>query len=357
MYNPKSPRSHSADHGHSPRSPVSPAAGSPVRTNPHMMLSPGRNRRQGDGSSSRQGRHSPLTLPMEGMQSMNAGYGAPNYLGDGIGQNQSPITSPGSARSPYQSPSHSRSSSMTSVRSGLRDRSVERVDRERVRDRGSDRSGSGTGGPIIRDRSLDRQLDRHYEMEMILQRNQNGGTRERYPANGRERHGSGSHQGQDGDYLRAGSRSLDRDYSYTNYLSNQMNEDYAPTNHAPSSTQVRDTIVLDLQGQLNDCMRENAMYQKELEITKEKLSSSMNSIKTFWSPELKKERALRKEEASKITQLTEQLRLAQREQESHLSNIQDLEEQVQSMHGSKGGTPDMGTLQKEKDRQTKEIKI
>ena len=39
----------------------------------------------------------------------------------------------------------------------------------------------------------------------------------------------------------------------------------------------------------------------------------MNSIKTFWSPELKKERALRKEESSKIATLKEQLKVAQDE--------------------------------------------
>lgn len=39
----------------------------------------------------------------------------------------------------------------------------------------------------------------------------------------------------------------------------------------------------------------------------------MNSIKTFWSPELKKERALRKDEASKISVWKEQYRVVQEE--------------------------------------------
>lgn len=39
----------------------------------------------------------------------------------------------------------------------------------------------------------------------------------------------------------------------------------------------------------------------------------MNSIKTFWSPELKKERALRKDEASKIAVWKEQYRVIQDE--------------------------------------------
>lgn len=39
----------------------------------------------------------------------------------------------------------------------------------------------------------------------------------------------------------------------------------------------------------------------------------MNSIKTFWSPELKKERALRKDEATKVAVWKEQYRTVQEE--------------------------------------------
>ena len=53
--------------------------------------------------------------------------------------------------------------------------------------------------------------------------------------------------------------------------------------------------------------------QKELDHSREKLSSSMNSIKTFWSPELKKERAVRKEEAARCNLLNEQLKVAEAE--------------------------------------------
>ena len=41
----------------------------------------------------------------------------------------------------------------------------------------------------------------------------------------------------------------------------------------------------------------------------------MNSIKTFWSPELKKERLLRKEESAKYNNLIEQYRMARTEKE------------------------------------------
>lgn len=39
----------------------------------------------------------------------------------------------------------------------------------------------------------------------------------------------------------------------------------------------------------------------------------MNSIKTFWSPELKKERALRKDEATKLAVWKEQYQVVQEE--------------------------------------------
>jgi hypothetical protein len=52
-----------------------------------------------------------------------------------------------------------------------------------------------------------------------------------------------------------------------------------------------------------------ANLRKELELTNQKLGSSMHSIKTFWSPELKKERALRKEESAKYSLINDQLKL------------------------------------------------
>lgn len=64
---------------------------------------------------------------------------------------------------------------------------------------------------------------------------------------------------------------------------------------------------------LPQVLRENEMLRREVEVKESKLSSSMNSIKTFWSPELKKERALRKDEVSKITVWKEQYRVIQDE--------------------------------------------
>ncbi|XP_078270746.1 ERC protein 2 isoform X2 [Rhinoraja longicauda] len=77
--------------------------------------------------------------------------------------------------------------------------------------------------------------------------------------------------------------------------------------------QVRDSAVIDLQVQLKDLQRENETLRKELDIKDTKLGSSMNSIKTFWSPELKKERVLRKEEAARMSVLREQMRVSHEE--------------------------------------------
>lgn len=65
----------------------------------------------------------------------------------------------------------------------------------------------------------------------------------------------------------------------------------------------------DLQHQHSDLQRELGNLKRELELTNQKLGSSMHSIKTFWSPELKKERALRKEESAKYSLINDQLKL------------------------------------------------
>ena len=76
-----------------------------------------------------------------------------------------------------------------------------------------------------------------------------------------------------------------------------------------------DTLILDLQTQVAELNKECANLQQELDTVKEKLSSSMNSIKNFWSPELKKERAFRREETAKIVQINDQLKVAQQEKQ------------------------------------------
>lgn len=80
---------------------------------------------------------------------------------------------------------------------------------------------------------------------------------------------------------------------------------------SPNPHMLRDGsgYIGELQHQNNDLQRELGNLKKELELTNQKLGSSMHSIKTFWSPELKKERALRKEESTKYSLINEQLKL------------------------------------------------
>lgn len=54
----------------------------------------------------------------------------------------------------------------------------------------------------------------------------------------------------------------------------------------------------------------------------------MHSIKTFWSPELKKERALRKEESAKYSLINDQLKLLTSENQKQAMLIRQLEEEL-----------------------------
>lgn len=87
-----------------------------------------------------------------------------------------------------------------------------------------------------------------------------------------------------------------------------------------SLRQARDNTIMDLQAQLKEVLRENELLRKEVDVKESKLSSSMNSIKTFWSPELKKERALRKDEVSKMAVWKEQYRVMQEETQVRFRN-------------------------------------
>ncbi|XP_041833070.1 ELKS/Rab6-interacting/CAST family member 1-like isoform X5 [Melanotaenia boesemani] len=95
-----------------------------------------------------------------------------------------------------------------------------------------------------------------------------------------------------------------------------------------SMRQVRDGAMSDLQTQLREVLRENELLRRELEAKESKLGSSMNSIKTFWSPELKKERALRKDEATKMAVWKEQYRVVQEETQHLQCTIQALQDEL-----------------------------
>ncbi|XP_068133343.1 ELKS/Rab6-interacting/CAST family member 1 isoform X3 [Hyperolius riggenbachi] len=95
-----------------------------------------------------------------------------------------------------------------------------------------------------------------------------------------------------------------------------------------SLRQARDNTIMDLQAQLKEVLRENELLRKDVEVKESKLSSSMNSIKTFWSPELKKERALRKDEVSKISVWKEQYRVVQEENQHLQMTIQAMQDEL-----------------------------
>nr|ABM92805.1 IP11737p [Drosophila melanogaster] len=84
----------------------------------------------------------------------------------------------------------------------------------------------------------------------------------------------------------------------------------------------------DLQHQNTDLQRELGNLKRELELTNQKLGSSMHSIKTFWSPELKKERALRKEESAKYSLINDQLKLLSTENQKQAMLVRQLEEEL-----------------------------
>uniref|UniRef100_A0A8C9SE05 ELKS/RAB6-interacting/CAST family member 2 n=1 Tax=Scleropages formosus TaxID=113540 RepID=A0A8C9SE05_SCLFO len=154
-----------------------------------------------------------------------------------------------------------------------------------------------------------------------------------------------------------------------------------PHTVSPALRQVRDNAMMDLQSQLKELQRENDLLRREMEVKENKLGSSMNSIKTFWSPELKKERVLRKEEAARTSVMKEQMRLTQEENQQldarrtkhlqmtiqalqdELRTQRDLNHLLQQESGSRGAEhltielteENFRRLQAEHDRQAKEL--
>ncbi|KAK2169561.1 hypothetical protein NP493_1186g00011 [Ridgeia piscesae] len=276
------------------------------------LVSPNHSRRQGQGVSvtgsgtrsthgSRTGSPLTVTMPLENLQSINAAYSmSQTYLGEGLGN---AIPSPNSPVYISNSPGHSRSNSVQSLLRGERDHYSGRTSMDR-----SVYSDRHTG--YMRDRSLDRRdrsLDRHDRSH-----NRHIDMTERYNTySGRER-------SLDREYVpHMGARSLEREH---NNLVRSRSIDHEYINDqdvffpsTPDSYHSKDTLILDLQTHIAQLNKECSLLRKDLESTKDKLSSSMNSIKTFWSPELKKERAMRKEESAKHQVLHDQIRLLQAE--------------------------------------------
>uniref|UniRef100_A0A673FIH7 ELKS/RAB6-interacting/CAST family member 2 n=1 Tax=Sinocyclocheilus rhinocerous TaxID=307959 RepID=A0A673FIH7_9TELE len=88
--------------------------------------------------------------------------------------------------------------------------------------------------------------------------------------------------------------------------------------------------LLELQAQLLDMHRENELLRRELDLKDSKLGSSTNSIKSFWSPELKKERVMRKEEAARTSILKEQMRVTHEENQHLQLTIQALQDELRT---------------------------
>ncbi|TKS71383.1 ERC protein 2 [Collichthys lucidus] len=130
--------------------------------------------------------------------------------------------------------------------------------------------------------------------------------------------------------------------------------------------------LLEMQAQLRDMQRENELLRRELDLKDSKLGSSTNSIKSFWSPELKKERIMRKEEAARTSILKEQMRVTHEENQMTIQALQDelrtqrdLNHLLQQESGNRSASEHFTTielteenfrrLQAEHDRQAKEL--
>lgn len=119
--------------------------------------------------------------------------------------------------------------------------------------------------------------------------------------------------------------------------------------------------------------QENEVLRKELDLKETKLQTQMNSIKTFWSPELKQERGLRKEESALVITMREQLKITQEEHQHAQLTIQalhdelrtqrDLNQMLQDDYVNRGGGDAFTTtegsryLQEENERLVREFEL
>lgn len=345
-------------------------------------MSPGRNRK-GSRSGSSSGNRSDGEGGLYG-KDYGKDYSQPfipaycmsqSYLGG------SSLFSSGSSTSlsPYQSPARVTPSNLASVSSKTKSLSLlaDRPTNAQVEYNGSSRKHTSTGQhgidpkvspmPYDRDQSLDRHVDqkqqRHQNMDSHYHtiggygRDRSCDREREYPHMG-ARSLEREHQLHSANMLR--SRSSDHEYRVPPSL-----DMYSSS--PPDSRHARDALILDLQSQVAELNKECAILQQELDSAKDKLGSTMNSIKTFWSPELKKERAVRKEENAKHTLLIEQLKMAEIENRQHLGTVVQLEQENRSLRelslssgsGTSGATGphESDVLRKEKERHAREMKL
>ncbi|OUC39980.1 hypothetical protein D917_04441 [Trichinella nativa] len=104
----------------------------------------------------------------------------------------------------------------------------------------------------------------------------------------------------------------------------------------------------------NCCPADCDALREDLRVAMEKLNATMGSIKSFWSPELKRERALRKEETAKMNMLQEQLKLSLVNNQKQSVLIEQLQNELrfQCNSGRSRRFPDDGPLIGHEDYRT-----
>ncbi|XP_013793358.1 ELKS/Rab6-interacting/CAST family member 1-like [Limulus polyphemus] len=257
--------------------------GSPVT--PRVHSSPSQVRKSRQYGVSRSSNNSPLNLPQDSYipHSFSSGgfHASQGYYSDNPG---SPVMD---VRTSSSAPNSSHRSGSTTRDASRNYHSLERVqEREFVpirepRERSLDR-GDTSRHPRSRERSLERSGYRDREMERDA-------------------------------YYRDRETAIDVDgyRDSGHHIPRATHSSYASNSERPSYS--RDNFIMEIQSRLNDLQSHYDNVKRELDVTTQKLGSSMHSIKTFWSPELKKERALRKEEAAKYTLINDQLKILRSE--------------------------------------------
>nr|CAH8849891.1 unnamed protein product [Trichobilharzia regenti] len=89
--------------------------------------------------------------------------------------------------------------------------------------------------------------------------------------------------------------------------------------------------------------RECLRLQHELHVTREKLNACTISIRTFWSPELKRERAMRKEENAKYAILADHLHQLQLEKQTMLETLHNMESDLRQERDKRNRSRFAGT--------------
>jgi len=201
-----------------------------------------------------------------------------------------------------------------------RRRAAHNVTHPQMRDRNAARGGAASI-TYERDQSLDRHVDRrvrHRSRESIPDSASRYHTIGGY---GRENRGVSA----DRDYPHMGARMLERGAEPQLMRSRSIDQEFVDDTQPVMFTtddggrRTQESLVIEMQSQVNELNRECAMLQRDLDTARDKLSSSMNSVRTFWSPELKRERSQRKDDLGRLALLVEQVRLA--EVENRVSSI------------------------------------